>query len=121
MGDRGIIESNLIIARKYREMKKKIHLRKMRNMKSSLDTSLPRGLKIKNRKLVRKRRIRNVSSRLREWLTRSRAREPAFTREDELVIARDQDTEAQGRYKLPAKYRHFSTEWSSKGQRAKAN
>ena len=44
MGDRGIIESNPIIARKYREMKKKIHLRKMRNMKSSLDTSLPRGL-----------------------------------------------------------------------------
>ena len=38
MGDRGIIESNPIIARKYREMKKKIHLRKMRNMKSSLDT-----------------------------------------------------------------------------------
>lgn len=109
MGDRGIIESNPIIARKYREMKKKIHLRKMRNMKSSLDTSLPRGLKIKNRKLVRKRNLKREQQ-TEEWLTAVERENRRLLEKMSLVmLGKDQDTNAQGRYKLAAKYRHFST------------
>lgn len=106
MGDRGIREANPIIARKYREMKKKIHLRKMRNMKTSLDTSLPRGLKIKNRKLVRKRNLKREQQ-TEEWLTAvERENRRLLDKMSLVMLGKDQD---DSQYKLAAKYRHFST------------
>ena len=62
MGDKcmhALVESNPIIARKRRAHLKAIHKAKIRNMKSfGGSTTLPKGLHIRKRKLVRKRNLK---------------------------------------------------------------
>ena len=106
MADRGIIESNPIIAKKERAHLRQIHLAKLRNMKTSLDTSLPRGLKIRKRKLVRKRNLKREQQ-TEEWLTSVERENRRLLEKMSLVmLGKDQDP---GRYKLAAKYKHFNT------------
>ena len=110
MGDKcmhALVESNPIIARKRRAHLKAIHKAKIRNMKSfGGSTTLPKGLHIRKRKLVRKRNLKQEQQ-TEEWLTSVERENRRLLEKMSLVmLGKDQDP---GRYRLAAKYRHFST------------
>ncbi len=110
MGDKcmhALVESNPIIARKERAHLKAIHKSKIRNMKSfGGSTTLPKGLHIRKRKLVRKRNLKQEQQ-TEEWLTSVERENRRLLEKMSLVmLGKDQDP---GRYRLAAKYRHFST------------
>ena len=110
MGDKcmhALVESNPIIARKERARLKRIHQSKVKNMQSfGGSTSLPVGLHLKKGKLVRKRNLKEEQQ-TEEWLTSIERENRRLLEKMSLVmLGKDQDP---GRYRLAAKYRHFST------------
>ena len=102
-----LVESNPIIARKERARLKRIHQSKCKNMKSfGGSTTLPKGLHIKKNKLLRKRNLKQEQQ-TEEWLTSIERENRRLLEKMSLVmLGKDQDP---GRYRLAAKYRHFST------------
>jgi hypothetical protein len=103
-----LVESNPIIARKERAHLRKIHQSKIKNMKSfGGSTTLPKGLHITKKNKLRRKRNLKAEQQTEEWLTSIERENRRLLEKMSLVmLGKDQDP---GRYRLAAKYRHFST------------
>ena len=106
MGDRGIVESNPIICRKERARLRKILKHRLQNIKPSIDTSLPKGFKLHKKKLLRKRNLKREQVTKERLIAIERENRRLLEKMSLVMLGKDMDST---RFKLPSKYRHFST------------